>query len=233
MSSLLRNSRVFGSWPIATKTPSAARVVRAPVFTFSSTTALTPVSGVPSMSAIALSQTKVIFGLARARSCMIFEARKWSRRCTTVTLVAKRVRKIASSIAVSPPPTITSSLPLKKKPSQVAQADTPWPMSRVSAGIPSSFAEAPVATTSVSVESVEPSASESRNGRRARSASVTSAARKRVPKRSAWRRNRSTISGPMTPSGKPGKFSTSVVIVSCPPGCMPSTTRGERLARAA
>ncbi len=39
------------------------------------------------------------------------------------------VRKVASSIAVSPPPTTTTSLSRKKKPSQVAQAETPWPMS--------------------------------------------------------------------------------------------------------
>ena len=36
-----------------------------------------------------------------------------------------------------------------------------------------------------------------------------------------------------TPSGHPGKFSTMVVVVSWPPGWMPSYTTGERLARAA
>jgi len=40
------------------------------------------------------------------------------------------------------------------------------------------------------------------------------------------------MSGPMMPSGKPGKFSTSVVMVSWPPGCSPSKTSGRRLARA-
>ena len=35
--------------------------------------------------------------------------RNSSRRCTIVTLEAKRVRKIASSIAESPPPTTTTS----------------------------------------------------------------------------------------------------------------------------
>ena len=38
-----------------------------------------------------------------------------------VTLVAKRVRKSASSMAESPPPTTPISLPEKKNPSQVAQ----------------------------------------------------------------------------------------------------------------
>ena len=38
---------------------------------------------------------------------MIFEARNSSRRWTTVTLEANFARKIASSIALSPPPTTT------------------------------------------------------------------------------------------------------------------------------
>jgi len=39
--------------------------------------------------------------------------------------------------------------------------------------------------------------------------------------------------GPWMPSGKPGKFSTSVVMESWPPGSWPSMTSGVRLARAA
>jgi hypothetical protein len=38
--------------------------------------------------------------------------------------------------------------------------------------------------------------------------------------------------GPSMPSGNPGKFSTSVVSESWPPGSCPATTRGFRLARA-
>ncbi len=79
---------------------------------------------------------------------MIFDARRVSRRCTTVTLVANFVRKIASSIAESPPPTTAISWPRKKKPSQVAQVDTPCPMSARSEGSPSSRADAPVAMMS-------------------------------------------------------------------------------------
>lgn len=50
-------------------------------------------------------------------------------------------------------------------------------------------------------------------------------------------RNLSIISGPVTPSGNPGKFSTSVVVVNCPPGAkpfasIPSYSTGLRLARA-
>ena len=38
------------------------------------------------------------------------------------------MRKVASSRAESPPPTTAMVSPLKKKPSQVAHVDTPWPM---------------------------------------------------------------------------------------------------------
>ena len=45
--------------------------------------------------------------------------------------------------------------------------------------------------------------------------------RQSAPKRWACRRMRSMRSGPLTPSGKPGKLSTSVVQVSWPPGSFP------------
>ncbi len=62
-----------------------------------------------------------MFSCARARSSMIFEARNSSRRCTTVTFEANLERKIASSMAESPPPTMIVGAPLKKAASQVAQ----------------------------------------------------------------------------------------------------------------
>ena len=77
---------------------------------------------------------------------MIFEARNVSRRWSRWTFVAKRVRYVASSKAVSPPPTTAISRSRKKKPSQVAQAETPRPRSRVSLSRPSHSADAPVAT---------------------------------------------------------------------------------------
>lgn len=42
-------------------------------------------------------------------------------------------------------------------------------------------------------------------------------------------------SGPVIPSGNPGKFSTSVVVINCPPGpdWYPSNTSGFKFARAA
>ncbi len=70
-------------------------------------------------------QMKSIFGLSIARCCMIFDALSSCRRWTTVILRANLARKLASSIAVSPPPTTRTSFSLKKKPSQVAQAETP------------------------------------------------------------------------------------------------------------
>src|SRR5437899_6623239 len=91
------------------------------------------------------SHTKWILGFAVALSCIILLARKASRRWTTVTLFVMFARNEASSIAVSPPPTVTTSFPLKKNPSQVAQLDTPLPLNLVSEGSPSHFAFAPVA----------------------------------------------------------------------------------------
>ena len=94
----------------------------------------------------------LIFGFASARSCMIFDARSSSRRTKTVTDSANLVRKFASSMAVSPPPTITTFLSRKKNPSHVAQAETPLPLNRSSPGIPSHRADAPVAIITASAE---------------------------------------------------------------------------------
>ena len=55
-----------------------------------------------------------------------------------------------------------------------------------------------------------------------------------APKRSAWARISSIRAGPMMPSRKPGKFSTSVVFIRAPPAVTePSKTKGWRDARAA
>ena len=91
-----------------------------------------------------------------ARSSMMREARKFSLRLMIVTLVAKRVRKSASSMAESPPPMTAISLPRAKKPSQVAQELTPWPMSACSQGRPSQRAEAPEAMMSERVRTISP-----------------------------------------------------------------------------
>ena len=62
-----------------------------------------------------------MFSCARARSSMIFDARNSGRRWTIETLEANFDRKIASSMAESPPPTISVGASLKKAASQVAQ----------------------------------------------------------------------------------------------------------------
>jgi hypothetical protein len=53
---------------------------------------------------------------------------------------------------VLPPPTTATSLLRKKKPSQVAQAETPKPWNFCSEGRPSHLAWAPVAMISASQE---------------------------------------------------------------------------------
>jgi hypothetical protein len=80
---------------------------------------------------------------------MILLARSVSRRCTRFTLRANRVRKVASSSALSPPPTTAISWSRKKKPSQVAHQLTPCPESSFSPGIPSSRYAEPMASTTV------------------------------------------------------------------------------------
>ena len=59
-------------------------------------------------------------------------------------------RYSASSTAVLPPPITATSWSRKKKPSQVAQADTPLPLNASSDGMPRYLAVAPVAMISAS-----------------------------------------------------------------------------------
>jgi hypothetical protein len=149
-----------------------------------------------------------------------------------VTVSANRVRKLASSIAESPPPTTTMCWLRKKKPSQVAQEETPWPSSSCSPGTPSGRQAEPVArTTAFAWYSVLPTKTLLIGA--SRTTRAASSVMNSAPKRSAWVRMLSISSGPRTPSGKPGKFSTSVVVISAPPLAAPSMTRGFRLARAA
>ncbi|CPU62858.1 Uncharacterised protein [Mycobacteroides abscessus] len=67
-----------------------------------------------------------------------------------------------------------------------------------------------------------------------RSSSVASSHSMRAPNRSACFCMWSMSSGPMIPSGNPGKFSTSVVFINAPPAVTdPASTSGDRPARAA
>jgi hypothetical protein len=109
---------------MATKTPVTSSTRSSPVTV--SRTARPATFSSPRTSVTCVFHAKRIFSLAKARSCMILDARSESRRCTMVTLEAKRVRKSASSMAESPPPTTAMSWPRKKKPSQVAQVESPW-----------------------------------------------------------------------------------------------------------
>ena len=157
----------------------------------------------PRTSSTAVFIRIAIFGLALARSTMILLARNASRRWNRLTFDAKRVRNVASSRAVSPPPTTAISLSRKKKPSHVAQALTPRPRIRVSLSSPSHSAEAPVATITDSALYSVPRA-HSRNGRDEKSTRSMSTSTMCVPKRSACGRNAAISSGPWMPSGKPG-----------------------------
>ena len=117
---------------MATNSPVASRSLSSPVLTLRSRT---PSSrSVPTASRTSLSHSKRILSLLNARSCMILLARRVSRRWTIVTVRANRVRKVASSSALSPPPTTTMSWSRKKNPSQVAHQETPWPDSSFSPG---------------------------------------------------------------------------------------------------
>ncbi len=197
----------------------------------------------PRMSSTTLFQANSIFGLSKARCCMILEALNSSRRWMIVTLLANLVRKVASSIAESPPPTTAISWPLKKKPSQVAHVDRPCPMSRCSASRPSITDWAPVETISelarwVGVDELG-SPIQTLKGLSDRSTRLTRWLTISAPNRDAWARMSAINCGPVTPSGKPGKFSTSVVSINWPPGWSlvdegsPSITNGSRSALAA
>ena len=173
------------------------------------------------MSSTTVFHRNLIFSFSCARSRMIFDARSSSRRWIIVTDLAKRVRNMASSTAESPPPTTAMSWSRKKNPSQVAQVDSPWPNRRASDSSPSISDCAPVETMTLRARWVGPavvSPTQILNGRSLRSTFETFLVMISVPKRSACERKFTMSSGPVIPSGNPGKFSTSVVSMSWPPG---------------
>ena len=184
--------------------------------------------------------TGLIFGFCFSLFCIAPEARKESRRCTRSTSEAKLVRWTASSIAESPPPTTTRRLFRKigRAPSQTAHAEMPRCQNFSSFSTPRRRAIAPVATISVLVLKVSPPSVVTANGREERSTEAMVSVMMRAPQRSAWSRIRDIRSMPPIPSGNPGKFSISVVVVSCPPAAIPpamnpSNIRGSSRARAA
>ena len=101
-------------WPMAMKTPSTTSSLTASVSRLRTTARVTtPLSTSPT-STSSVFHSKVILGLANALSCMIFDARSRSRRWRTVTCEANFVRKMASSMAESPPPTTAIGFSRKK-----------------------------------------------------------------------------------------------------------------------
>jgi hypothetical protein len=123
-----------------------------------------------------------------------------------VTFEANFERKIASSIALSPPPTMIVGFSLKNAASHVAQYETPLPPSSSSPGTQSFLCSAPIARMTVRARN---SSSPTQTlwtppGSLESSTFVAWSVTNRAPKRSAWSRNFCIISGPMIPSGKPG-----------------------------
>ncbi len=104
-----------------------------------------------------------------------------------MTLFVNFIKNNASSIAVSPPPTTTTSFPLKKKPSHVAHDETPLPLNLCSDSNPSHTAEAPVAiiTESAKYSSILLSELEhlTRNGFDEKSTDEIALSTNRVPNR--------------------------------------------------
>src|SRR3990167_1276969 len=119
-----------------------------------------------------------------------------------VTCEANFVRNVASSKAVSPPPTTATDLPLKKNPSQVAQLETPCPRSLVSDSNPSHWAEAPVAMMRAS-DVNSSSATQTLNGRVETSTFVAFFRSNVAPNFSACPKKRCIRSGPKI-EGNPG-----------------------------
>ncbi|MCY1230555.1 hypothetical protein D9M72_429690 [compost metagenome] len=195
-------SSVRGSFPMATKTPVTASSDAVPSTRFFS---LSPVTlSPPRTSSTPVFHTNLIFSCACARSPMILDALRESRRCTTVTDLANLVRNSASSMAESPPPITAMSWSLKKKPSQVAHQLTPWPDSRFSLGRPSSRYADPVDRIMARAWKVSPVAMVTVLMSPSRSRAVTSSNWISVPKRAACFSKFSMRSGPMMPSGNPG-----------------------------
>src|SRR6202020_1254631 len=222
MGSWPTNSSLRGEWPIAMNAPPTGSTVSSPLLVFLTFRPHSLPS--PTISTGSLSHWNLILGLAAARSAMILEARSLSRRWTVVSVFPNRVSNSASSTPESPPPITAMSCSRKKNPSQVAHQETPWPDSSFSPGTESSLYLDPVAMITALARYVSDSVFTTL-GETVRSTSITSSASNSAPNRSACLRRWSIRSGPMTPSGHPGKFSTSVVCMSAPPAVTdPSNT---------
>jgi hypothetical protein len=111
---------VFGSEPIATNIPSA--LIELPDFSLISST-----KNFPLISSTSSLRANSIFSTFFACSTQMSSALNVSLLWTIVTLLHNSARYSASVNAVFQPQASTTSLHLKKFPSQVAQYDTHFP----------------------------------------------------------------------------------------------------------
>ncbi|OJJ49294.1 hypothetical protein ASPZODRAFT_1447130 [Penicilliopsis zonata CBS 506.65] len=183
----------------------------------------------PRTSTATVLKRTVTLGWASTRVAMALLARSWSRRTRTVTWLPYLARNMASSAAESPPPITYSGL-LRKMgtaPSQTAQALIPLCQKASSPGRFRRRALAPVAMMTASAVRAGASSGpslhsvHSLNGRCDRSTREMVSVITSVPNRTDCWRMFSISFEPSIPSGKPGKFSISVVVVSCPPAAVP------------
>ena len=167
-------------------------------------------------------------------------ARSAARRCTSVTEDDVRASSSASSAAESPPPTTSTGLPRKRKPSHVAQLETPPPRYSASPATPSQRELAPVATMSartcsgavLPLRRTVKGSPRPCDPRLPRPTSAATSESMSAPKTAACRRIRRTRPGPVA-WDTPGKFSTSTPLpCSCPPK-LGATTTGRSPALAA
>jgi hypothetical protein len=101
----------FGTWPMATNAPAVGRSRSSPVSAWRTRVVPSAPFSPGRKDSTTYGVSSSMFSVSRARSSMIFDARNSSRRCTTVTLEENLARKMASSIAESPPPTMIVARP--------------------------------------------------------------------------------------------------------------------------
>lgn len=202
---------------------------------------LSPVRKLPSpiASTASVNRLNSIFSFALALCCMTSEALRTSLLTSIITLDAKCVMWSASSTATSPQPITTMILFLKigNPPSHTAQAEIHFCRYSFSPGIPRRFAVAPVAMM-IDFVSMISSPLNTFKGCPLKSTLSIVLVSILVPVLMACCLMFIISSIPSIPLGKPGKFSTFVVVVSCPPAAIPpamnhSNMSGLRLALAA
>ena len=177
-----------------------------PVFVSSRVTPWIPLPGSPWISRRPCSVSRRSSGFMRARSSMILEARNSSRRWTIVTL---RARTSSGTSPLPSPcrrrPRRATSFPLKKKPSQVAQADTPVPHQARLRLEPEELGGGARARPRPRRPSAgRPRRASDGTGRAEKSTSTTVSRTTSVPNRMACSRKISMSSGPWIPLGSRG-----------------------------